>query len=215
MRRTLPRRRRYSGSSNNIIVNHIKENFALYFLSTIIFITGIITGVILVNNRPEVQVQNTSQYINESITIIKNDNKISKIEILKNSLKKNMTLILIIWILGLTFLGKYILYLVLLIFGITFGYTYASILSSMPLLNGILFVISGMLLQNIITIPSIIFLSVQGAKSFNIFNSSHSPNKIAVRYTAYCVIVAMLLVASSFIESFISTNIVYKISKYL
>lgn len=214
MKRTLPKRRRYNNSSN-IIVNHIKENFSLYFFCVIIFITGIIIGVILVNSRDENQEKNTSQYISESIAIIKDNNNISKLEIFKQSLKRNMLTIIIIWILGLTFLGKYILYLVLLLLGTTFGYTFSSVLSTLPLVKGLLFAISSMFLQSIISIPAIIFLIVQGVKSFNIFNINHSTNKIAVRFTAYCVVVAILLIASSFIESFISTNIVYKISKYL
>ena len=215
MRRTLPRRRRYSGSSNNIIIIHIKENFSVYFFCTIIFIIGITIGVILVNNRDESEAQNTSQYITESIINIKENNNISKLELFKKSLKRNILIVFIIWILGLTFLGKYILYLVLLIFGIAFGYTFSSVLSAISIAKGLLFLLSSMLLQNIITIPSIIFLIVQGAKSFNIFNNNHSINKMVVRFTAYCMVVAIVLIASSFIESFISTNIVYKISKYL
>lgn len=209
-------------NNTNMIINHIKETFNIYFLCGVLFILGITIGVIFVNGRTESQIENTKQYINESLDTLKNNStndtdyhSISKFKLFKYALKRNMIVLIIIWILGLTFIGKYILYILLLFYGITFGYTFSSILSVMSFTKGLLFILSSMVLQNLITIPAIIFLIVQGIKSYNLFSFNHTINKVTIRYTAYSIVIAILLIMSAFLESFISTDIIYKISKYL
>lgn len=211
------RRSRYSSGIKQLIINHISENINIYLKILIIFIIGICIGIVVVNNLPETSLQTINEYINNSINMLKSNNDISKIQILKSSIFKNIVIILIIWIFGLTFIGSFILYIVALIIGITFGYTLAAIMTSFTFIQGVLFFLTAMLLQNIINIPSIVFLIVQGIKAQKeLFSKQNTSIKyILARHSAYSILVMILLIFASFIEAYVSGNLVNTIVKYL
>ncbi len=211
------RKHRYKYGIRQLIINHMNENINAYVKVLIIFIIGICIGIAVVNQLPEIGLQNIYEYINNSINAIKNGTEISKIQILKTSLFKNILVVLIIWFFGLTFLGKFVLYFIILLIGVTIGYTLAAIMTSLTFIQGILFVFTAMLLQNIINIPAIIFLSIQGInlhKELN-FNQNISLKYIIAKYSAYSILVMILLTVSSLIETYISGGLIYSVAKYL
>lgn len=210
------RSRRNSGIKQ-LIINHISENINIYFKVFIIFIIGICIGIAVVNQLPETGLQSINDYITNSINTLKNNTEISKFQILKSSLFKNIVIVLLTWFLGLTLIGSFILYFFTLIIGITFGYTLAAIMTSFTFVQGILFFFTGMLLQNIINIPSIIFLIMQGIKSHKtLLNKQNNPLKyIVAKHSAYSIVVMILLTLASLIEAYISGNLVYSIVRYL
>lgn len=210
-------KRRYNSGIKQLVINHISENINIYFKVLIIFIIGICLGIAVVNQLPENGLQNINEYISNSINVLKNGPEISKIQMLKSSLFKNIVVVLIIWFFGLTLLGSFVLYFITLMIGITFGYTLAAIMTSFTFIQGILFFLTAMLLQNIINIPSIIFLIVQGIKSHKDLNLKQniSLKYILAKNSAYAILVAILLVIASLIEIYISGNLVYTIMKYL
>lgn len=211
------RRSRYSSGIKQLIINHIGENINIYLKILIIFIIGLCIGIVVVNNLPETNLKTINEYINNSINMLKSNNDISKIQILKSSIFKNIVIVLIIWIFGLTFIGSFILYIVALIIGITFGYTLAAIMTSFTFIQGVLFFLTAMLLQNIINIPSIVFLIVQGIKAQKeLFSKQNTSIKyILARHSAYSILVMILLIFASFIEAYVSGNLVNTIVKYL
>ncbi len=101
--------------------------------------------------------------------------------------------------------------------GFCLGYTIASIIITMGLGKGILFVIISLVLQNIILIPAIIAIAVSG---FNLYksivkNKNKENIKIEVlRHTIFSLIMLLLLCLASVVEILISTNILKKIIKY-
>ena len=208
---------RYNSGIKQIIINHISENINIYFKVLIIFIIGICIGIAVVNQLPEAELQEINEYIESSINALKNNSDISKVQILKSSIFKDVLIVFIIWFFGLTLLGSFILYFITLIIGITFGYTIAAIMTSFTLMQGILFFLTAMMLQNIINIPSIIFLIVQGIKLHNGFEvkQSISLKFIKTKYTAYSVLILLVLVIASLIEVYVSGNLVHTITKYL
>ena len=210
-------KRRYNSGIKQTIINHISENINIYFKVLIIFIIGICIGITVVNQLSETGMQNINEYISNSITALKNGTEISRIQMLKTSLFKNIVIVLVIWFFGLTLLGSFILYLITLIIGITFGYTLAAIMTSFTFIQGILFFLTAMLLQNIINIPSIIFLIVQGIKSHKELNFKQniSLKYVLARNSAYAILVMILLIVASLIEVYVSGNLVYSIVKYL
>ena len=160
------RGRNYRNSGiKQLVINHISENINIYFKILIILIIGICIGIALVNQLPETGLQSINDYITNSINTLKNNAEISKFQILKTSIFKNIIIVFLVWFLGLTLVGSLVLYFFTLIIGITFGYTLAAIMTTFTFGQGILFFLTAMLLQNIINIPSIIFLIVQGIKS--------------------------------------------------
>lgn len=207
----------YKSNTKNIILNHIKTNINIYITILTIFVIGICVGVTIINNLQEMQVQSISNYVSTSIDSIKQGNTISKTQILKQSIAKNIIIVLAIWILGLTFFGKFFLYVITLILGITFGYTVSSYMTIFNLGQGLLFFFATMLFQNIISIPAIIFLIVQGIKCHNDFSDKKINNikYVLVKYSSYSILIALVLIASSFVETYTSGSLIYSIIKYL
>lgn len=208
---------RYNSGIKQIIIKHIGENINIYFKVLIIFIIGICIGIAVINQLPETALQDINSYIEDSINALKNGNEISKIQILKSSLFKNFVVVFAIWFFGLTLFGSFILYCVVLIIGITFGYTLSAIMTSFTFIEGILFFATAMLLQNIINIPSIIYLTTQGIKLHKEpeLKQNISLNYIFIRYSAYSIIVMIILVIASLVEVYVSGSLVYTITKYL
>ena len=201
------KRSRYKSGIKQLIINHISENINIYFKVLIIFIIGICIGIAVVNQLPEVGLQNINEYITNSVNALKNHNEISKLQTLKLSLFKDIIIVLIIYFFGLTLMGSFI----------TFGYTIAAIMTSFTFIQGVLFFLTSMLLQNIINIPSIIFLIVQGIKSNKdlMQKQNTSIKYILARHSIYAISVMILLVIASLIEAYVSTNLVYTIVNYL
>lgn len=152
----------YKSGFKNIIINNIRENAKTYFNVLIVFIIGICVGVYIINKLPESQTQNISQYINTSIESIKNNSMNSEQNIFRQSIIKNLIIVALIWLFGLTFLGNYILYIITFVIGLSFGYTLSGVMTALTLWQGIIFLLTSMILQNVIAIPAIIFLIVQG-----------------------------------------------------
>lgn len=207
----------YNAGIKQVIINHISENINIYFKVLIIFIIGICIGIAVINQLPETELQNINKYIVSSINALKNGSEISKIQILKSSLVKDMVIVFIIWFFGLTLLGSFILYFLTLIIGITFGYTIAAIMTSFTFTQGALFFLTSMLLQNIINIPSLIFLITQGIKLHRgiEMKQSISLKYILTKYTAYSILLLFALIIASLIEVYVSGSLVYTITKYL
>ena len=202
---------------NQLIIKHLNENLNVYFKVFLIFIIGICIGIAVVNHLPEVGMQTINDYISNSITILKNDNEIDKLQILKSSLFKNVIIVLLIWFLGLTLVGGFILYLLTLILGITFGYTLSAIMTSFTFIQGALFFLTGMFLQNLFSIPSIIFLIVQGINSNKaiLVKKNNSLKYIVAKQSIYSIIVMIFLILASLIEAYVSGKLVHLIAIYL
>lgn len=147
-------RSRSKSAIKQLVINHISENINIYFKVLIIFIIGICIGIAVVNQLPETGLQSINEYVYNSINVLKNNTEVSKLQILKSSLFKNIVIVLLIWFFGVTLLGNFVLYLITLIIGITFGYTLASIMTCFTFMQGILFFLTAMLLQNTINIPA-------------------------------------------------------------
>ena len=209
-------KKHYKLTNRNLILNHISSNMSRYIIVLTIFIVGICIGVMVVNSLPDAQANNISEYINTSIESLKNGNEISKSNLFKQSIIKNIIIVLVIWILGLTFFGNFILYMVTLVLGIAFGYTISSLMLLFSFIQGVLFFFSTMLLQNIISIPSIILLIVQGLKfRTELITNKSNIRYVTIKYSVHCVMVALLLLLASIIEAYVSTSLIYTISKYL
>lgn len=80
-----------------IIKQHIKNNKREYIIVTLIFITGIFLGVLLVNNIKENQQTEITEYLNNFIDKMKITEKLDNWSLLKTSLAQNLILGISIW----------------------------------------------------------------------------------------------------------------------
>ena len=217
-------RRRYNKlRSNNsrikeVIFSHVESNLREYIIFTVIFLIGIIVGVIFINNVSENQGLEINNYITSFISSLKENKEINDMVLLKDSIKKNIVLAIILWFMGSTVIGISIVYLIVAFRGFCLGYTISSVIATCGLWKGILFVLSTVFLQNIIFITCIIALSVSGMRLHNSIMKDRRKENIKLeilRHTFFSAIILILMIISSFIEVFVSKNILVWIIKYL
>ena len=216
-------RRRYRFKSNNskikeIVFSHIENNLREYIVFTVIFLIGIVIGVIFINNVSENQGLEINNYITSFISSLKENNEINNFVLLKDSIKKNVVLATILWFMGSTVIGISIVYLIVAFRGFCLGYTISSMIATFGLWKGILFILSTIFLQYIIFIPCIIALSVSGMRLHNSIMKDRRKENIkleVLRHTVFCAFILVFMIISSFIEVFVSKNILINIVKYL
>ena len=213
--------RRYNRRNNrkykNIIINHIQNNLKEYIISSIIFFIGILLGIVFVNNLNDVQTNEIENYITNSINTLKGSN-IKELSILKESLSSNVFLAVSLWLMGSTIIGLLVVHLIVCFKGFCFGYTLSSIIFVLGTNKGILFFISTMFLKNIIVIPCTIALAVSGMNVYKSVMQDRRKENIkleVIRHTIFSIFILMLLVLSSFIEAYISQNILEYCIKYI
>ena len=130
-------------------MNENKKNLILSIIMILVLI-GIIVGVIFINNASENQGLEINNYITSFISSLKENKEINDMLLLKDSIKKNVVLALILWFMGSTVIGISIVYLVIAFRGFCLGYTISSVIATCGLWKGILFILSTVFLQNII-----------------------------------------------------------------
>ena len=144
----------------NTIYKHIENNSKEYILITLLFIVGIFLGVMFINNMQETQKTEVTSYLNSFVEKIKNIQELNNGEILKTTLKENITLAIVLWFFGTTVIGIPMVFGIILYRGFCLGYTIASVITIMGLGKGIIFIFTALLLQNIIFIPAILAIGV-------------------------------------------------------
>lgn len=124
--REVQRRKRLN--LKDLVLKNIYDNLKSYIVVIIVFIIGIVAGVIFINNVTQEQGTEIQGYINNFIEQLKQDYQIDKGELLKNSLWDNLFLIISMWFIGSTVIGIPIVFGIVLFRGFCLGYTISSIL---------------------------------------------------------------------------------------
>lgn len=201
----------------NTIKEHIINNSKEYIIALLIFVIGIFVGVLFINNIQENQRTEINEYLNNFIGKLKENQNLNSTELVKTSINQNVLLAIAIWFFGTTVIGIPIVFGIIFYRGFCLGYTISVAISMMGLSKGLVFVLISLLLQNVIFIPAILALAVSGFKLYkSIMKDKRKENiKIEiVRHTVFSLIMMLLLIISSLIEVFVSTNILKLVSKY-
>jgi len=125
------RRKRKDSKLKHIILTHIENNIREYLIVSIIFLIGIVIGVIFINNTSENQSVEITSYISSFTQDLKDNQSINTILLLKDSIKKNIVLAIFLWFMGSTVIGISIVYLTICFRGFCLGYTISSIILSL------------------------------------------------------------------------------------
>lgn len=202
----------------SLIKTHITNNSKEYTIIALLFVIGIFLGVLFINNIQEEQYNNVSNYINSFIEKLKSIEQIDNFNLLKSSILSNCILAIVIWFFGTTVIGIPVVFGIIIYRGFCLGYTISACISVLGTSKGLSFVLSNMLLQNIIFIPAILAIAVSGFKLYkSIIKDKRRENiKVEViRHTAFSGLMAIILVISSIIEVFVSDAILKGIIKYM
>lgn len=194
----------------NRVREHIYSNLKQYTIVSILFLIGIIAGVILVNNLEEVKQNEIGNYITTFIECLKTDYQIDTVNLLKNIIGNHIMYSFILWFMGCTIIGIPIVYGLVIFKGFSLGYTISSIIFALGIGKGTLFCIITILLQNLIIIPCILALAVSGIKLYKSMIKDKKKENIKIqmmRHTIFSLFVAFILIFSSFIEVYISNSL--------
>lgn len=193
-----------------VIITHICNNITEYVVMIIILLIGVILGTMYINKTDLNQRQEISSYVNNFINDIQNGSTIDSNKLLKTSIYNNLLITILLWISGLTVIGMPIVYLIISIKGFCLGYTVSAIIATLGPVQGLKLILSTMLLQNIIIIPSLIVLAVSGIKLYKAIMKDKRRENIKIeilRYTIIAVIVSIINIIGALIETYVSTNI--------
>ena len=174
--------------------------------------------LLLINNVKDEGKKEIITYVNTFISNIKQGNSIDKFNIVKTDIKKDVLIGLILWIAGSTVVGIPIVYGIIGYRGFCFGYTIAAILAVIGAKQGILISIIGIFLQNIVFIPSIILIAVSGSKLYKKIIKNKNRENIRLEICRHSIISSLGIIGiiiSSFIEVFLSTNLLIFFAKYI
>lgn len=210
--------RRKNSKIKNIILSYIKNNLKEYTIITIIFLIGLIFGIIFINNAGQTQIDEITSYINDFVNSLKNNIEIDKAGLLKDTLISNFVLALGLWFVGSTVIGIPIVYGIIAYRGFCLGYTISSSIATLGTGSGILFTITSLLLQNILFIPCILGLAVSGIKLYKSIVKDKRKETIKLeitRHTIFCMFILLVLELSAFLEVYGSTNLLQICAKYL
>jgi stage II sporulation protein M len=144
--------------ANSSLSKHFHESMWLYVVSLLCLFTGIVLGIYTVKYMDDRLRQDVISYFlnfNENISSI----EVNNTAVLLESLKSNLPMILILWVVGLTIIGIPIVLIVDIVKGFSFGFATYFAFYSMGY-KGTWFVLLGVLPQNIIYIPCLIVASV-------------------------------------------------------
>lgn len=199
------------------IKEHVSNNKKEYVIVSILFVIGIFLGVFFINNVGQEPKTLITEYLNQFIEKLKSTEDLNLIELLKTSIGQNIMLAISLWFFGTTIIGIPVVFGIVAYRGFCLGYTIAACISIMGISKGIIFVLMLLLLQNLLVIPAILALAVSGIKLYKSIMKDKTKENVKIemlRHTVFSLIMLLVLIVSSVIEIFISTNILKMFIKY-
>lgn len=197
------------------IKKHLEENYKTYIIFIIVFILGMVIGIIVLNHSNEEQKATIGTYITNFIETSKTSN-VDYLALLKSSITKNLKFITITVILDLSLFRLIASNLMIGYKGFCLGYSIASIIAVIGIKKGMIFNLSLIFLSEIFYIPAIFYLNIS---SLNLYKNLKEENYDYKKYEIirYCIkigISGILMIISSLVETYISTNLFLSLLKF-
>ena len=123
--------KRKNSKIKEMLISYLRNNIKEYSIVMIIFLIGLIFGVIFVNNAGKNQINEITSYINDFVGNLKNNIEINKAQLLKDTLISNFFFFLELWFVGSTVIGLPIVYGMIAYRGFCLGYTISSIIATL------------------------------------------------------------------------------------
>ncbi len=198
----------------NLILTHINKNAKEYLILVCVFLIGLLLGIFIINHFTDEQKGEISRHINSYIEMLKENNQIDYMGLLKDSLIKNLGFIVLLWFIGSTVTLIPCIYIIIAFRGFALGYTISSAISILGVGKGIAFSTSALLLQNIFFIPALLFASLSGIKLYKSIVKNRKKENIKVeiyRHSLLCALTSIVFALCSLIETYISSTILNNI----
>ena len=205
------RLKRLGNSHKNILQKHLYEHSGIYIILIILFTAGFIIGTINASFAKENIKIESKNYILEFVEALKTqeiDNEI----LLKESISANAKPIIYIMLFGLILIGIPLIFIYIGLYSYSIGFTIASIFASLGIKQGIAFIFSIMLPQEIILLPTILIVSVNAilfSKTMLKMNfRTLDIKKEILKYSITFVTGILIAIGISFFETYVGSRLV-------
>lgn len=193
------------------LFEYFEKNIKEYFIFCVFLIIGVILGIIFINNFEISKLEDIKNYINDFINNYKESNlEINNFQMFKLSVKNNLIINAAIWFLGSTIIGTFLIYGVVTFCGFSLGFTISSLIFTLGIWKGFLVSVGSLLIQNILFVPCIISMAVSSNNLYRCIIKDRRMENIKVvllKHTIFFIVTSTILIFSSFLEVFISKNI--------
>jgi len=198
------------------IKEHIRNNLKQYLIVGTLFIIGIIIGTAIANNYQEPANVASNKILN-AIKKINEGYEIDYSGLLKNEIYRQILYALLLWFLGCSVIGIPIVYILISFKGLSLGYTIATVILALGTPKGTIFVITTLLLQNLLIIPATLAIAVSGMNLYSSITKNKKMENIKVeiiRHTVFCSIMLIILILGVFIETYVSYFLLKNLAKF-
>ena len=192
----------------SVLLDYFVKYKKTYITIILLFILGICIGVLYINTINKEKLDTFSVYVNDLVKYIKETKQLDNQNALINSIIKNCKDIGIIWILGCTIIGSYLIYIILIYDGFKLGYSISTFICILGTKKGIVFSLVSLLLQNIIYIPIIFLIAESSIKMYKqTYKNRANIKREFIRHFIILLICLFFGVVASFIEVYFSTKL--------
>lgn len=211
----------YIQKTNPLELSHIKQHKTVYLFMSILLLTGIVFGAVIVNSMSFIQKQDLYFHLDRYFNQLIEGQSIPHKDIFTKSLFHHVKMLLVLFILGLSVIGLPIVWILVFIKGLVIGFSVGFIVNQLGF-KGLLLATLSIAPQNMIMIPIYIIAgSFSMVYSLSLFHKlfNRSVSKPLLRsFIQYSAVFCLLLVGSiigSFIESFISNEAFNLLLRYV
>ncbi|MBO3400054.1 stage II sporulation protein M [Clostridium perfringens] len=193
------------------LMESLKENKITFLWVLLFFLVGIVLGSYTVYYMSDFNRVEITTYFNNFLEFL-GGNSVAYTSILVDSIKSILPMVVIIVLLGYTAVGTPIILMMDLAKGYVIGFTFSLIVSMLGS-KGIMLVLSGLMLQNLIFIPIIMLISVLAIRhSATKLKMGVSRDRVKLdvsrAYLNFQGLLSLIIISGILIETYISPNLI-------
>lgn len=193
------------------LMESLKENKITFLWVLLFFLVGIVLGSYTVYYMSDFNRVEITTYFNNFLEFL-GGNSVAYTSILVDSIKSILPMVVIIVLLGYTAVGTPIILMIDLAKGYVIGFTFSLIVSMLGS-KGVMLVLSGLMLQNLIFIPIIMLISVLAIRhSVTKLKMGVSRDRVKLdvsrAYLNFQGLLSLIIISGILIETYISPNLI-------
>lgn len=203
----------------SVIYKHFKTNWFLYMVIVAFFIAGVTVGAYGLKYLSPDQTTDLSNYVDGFLSQLNSENMSNEIYVY-GVIKESLLFTAVLYFLGLTIIGFPIILGLIFIKGFKLGFAVGFLVQEKAF-KGIIFALLSILPQNLLYIPVVIIAGVTSISfSFLLLKALLFSRKMPLpgyflRYSAFMVILAIVLVGAGFLEAYVTPVFMKAIVRYI
>ncbi|SFD51930.1 stage II sporulation protein M [Lentibacillus persicus] len=139
-------------TKRTLLIDHVREHATIYIFMTILFLTGVIFGAVIVNSMNFVQKEDLFFYLERFFRGIADEEQINNNEVLRTSFLYHVKYLFMLFVLGLSVVGLPVVWILLFLKGLVVGFSVGFIVNQIGI-NGLFLASLSIAPQNLLIIP--------------------------------------------------------------